>query len=256
MSDSEDLKKNLPAPDGFDDAEDRTEGEDEQHSRVIQGERLVFTNEAKWLIGGDEEFPKDRELVVVDTVRVVQKWIDQRPVGEPIFVESHQKWPNVNKLNEACPKSEWTEGPDGKLRGPWQRQRVVYLVDLKTMEKFTYPTGTVGGDVCIREFRDKVAMMRRFKGERVFAVVTLGDKYMPTRWGGRQRPELVIKRWIRLGPDGTALPTPAAPSAPPSLTTDVKATPAQHARAEASLSDVQEVEEPTLSEQMGDAIDF
>jgi hypothetical protein len=34
---------------------------------------------------------------------------------------------------------------------------------------------------------------------------------MHTRYGGRQRPDLKIVRWITLDPSGTALPAPSAP---------------------------------------------
>lgn len=247
MRDSDDVKENLPAVDGFDDAEDRTEGVEEQQSgRIIQGERLRFTNDFVWVTGDDEEFPKDRELVVLDTVRLVQKWIDQMPV-ETIFVEHGQKWPDIDKLNEACPKSEWKEGPNGQFQGPWQRSRVTYFVDLKTMQRYTHASGTVGTDICVREFRDEVSLMRRFRGERVYAVVTLADAYMPTRWGGRQRPDYRIMRWILLGPEGTALPSTSSP--PPALTDGSAANSAEPDGA-------QEVEEPPLGEQLDDEISF
>ena len=73
--------KNLPAIDGFDGIENEAvENEEGQASnnRLIQGRRLAFTNDYGWLINGDEEFPKDRELVVIDSVRVVQKWVAQK----------------------------------------------------------------------------------------------------------------------------------------------------------------------------------
>ena len=79
-------------------------------------------------------------------------------------------------------------------------------------------------------------MMRQFRGARVFAVVTLGDCYMHTRFGGRQRPDLKIVRWISLGSDGTALPAPAAPAL---------------AKPVEPQSGVRTVEEPSLKEQMG-----
>jgi hypothetical protein len=245
MTDDE-VNDNLPAVDGFDDAEDRTEGQGQQSDRVVQGDRLKFTNDSIWVTGDDEEFAKDRELVVVDTGRVIQKWRDQNaPPVESTPVGPGQKWPDVKMLNEAVPRSEWREGPNGELQGPYQRARVVYLVDLKTMEKFTWVTATVGGDICVREFRDKVAMMRKFRGARVYAVVTLTDKFMPTRWGGRQRPEFRIVRWIMLGPDG----------APPALQqgAEAKLEPVRKSAA-SSQSGVHIVEEPSLGEMMNDEV--
>jgi hypothetical protein len=184
-----DESKNLPAVlDGFDEIENEgVEGEDDgqQGGRIIQGTRLLFTNDFAWMTSDDEEFPTDRELAVVDTTRVAQKWVDQK-VEDTILVPPSQKWPDIDKLNEACPKSEWQEGPDGRMRGPWQRARVTYFVDLATMERYTHASGTVGTDICVHEFRDKVRTMRRLRGEHVYAVITLTDRFMPTRFGGRQ----------------------------------------------------------------------
>jgi hypothetical protein len=102
--------------------------------------------------------------------------------------------------------------------------------------------------MCVREFREKVRLMRQFRGERVFAVVTLTDTYMATRFGGRQRPELEVKRWIRLGPEGKALPAPSTPSLPPAGT---EAQPNQIAKLVDPQAGIQMVTKPTLKEQMG-----
>jgi hypothetical protein len=181
----------------------------------------------------------------------VQKWINKMP-ADNIIVEPGHKWPNIDTLNKACPESEWAKDFNGVLRGPWQRQRATYFVDLNTMRKYTWPVPveTVGADICIREFRDRVAMMRQFRGEHVYAVVTLGDTFMPTRYGGRQRPDFVIKRWILLGPRATALPAPPAPT--PSLPAQAQTT--QSAEPVNPQCGIQTVEPPSLSEQMGDEV--
>jgi hypothetical protein len=97
------------------------------------------------------------------------------------------------------------------MRGPWQRARVTYFVDLATMERYTHASGTVGTDICVREFRDKIRTMRRLRGEHVYAVVALTDRFMPTRFGGRQRPDFKIMRWISFDPEDKALPAPTTP---------------------------------------------
>jgi hypothetical protein len=247
---NEDLKK-PPLVDAFDfdsGAEEGVEGGDARApstQRVIQGERLSFTNDFIWLIGADEEFPKDRELVPVDTIRLVQKWIDQLPAGH-IVVEPGKKWPDIDKMNAECPKSEWTKDLNGAPRGPWQRQRVTYFVDLETMQKYTWPVNTVGADICIANFKDKVKLMRDFRGARVFAVVTLGDTFMPTRFGGRQRPEFFVKRWITLGPSEPALPAPTTPALPGQAQPETAAKPVN------PQGGIQTVEPPSLKEQMHD----
>ena len=219
----EDGNKNLPAhgPLDFDEIEDERVEEDdtEQSNRVIQGTRLVFGNDFVWMTSDDEEFPKDRELVVVETSRCVQKWADHQVV-DTIPLPTNQKWPDVKALNDACPKSEWQDGPNAQPQGPWQRTRVVYSVDLTTMEKFTFASGTVGADIAVRELRDRIRMMRRFRGESVYPVVTLSDTFMSTRWGGRQRPDFKIMRWIKLGPDQNALPAPPPTALPPDSTAE------------------------------------
>ena len=258
-AENDEAGKNLRAIDGFDGVEnDGVEDEEGQpsNSRVVQGTRLAFGTDYAWTTGDGEKFPKTRELVVIDTARVVQKWVDNMP-GAAIFVEPSQKWPNIAKLNDACPRAEWCEDYNGNPQGPWQRQRAVYFVDLNTMEKFTWPSGTVGADICVTEFRERVRLMRQFRGARVFAVVTLGDTYMHTRHGGRQRPDLKIVRWITLGADGGALPSPSvasgalpSPSAPSPAS--ASAQPDQIAKNPVGThSGVRTVAEPSLSEQMG-----
>jgi hypothetical protein len=138
----------------------------------------------------------------------------------------------------------------GKPQGPWQRQRLVYFVDLDTMQKYTWPSRveTIGADICVREFREKVRTMRQFRGECVFAVVKLTDTYMPTRFGGRQRPDLLPVRWIKLGPAEPALPAPTATVLPPA---DVKS---ESVKTVEPQSGIQTVEPPSLAEQMNDEV--
>jgi hypothetical protein len=222
---SDQLTKPISTVDGFEGFEERHEG-DERPLGVIQGTVVKFTNEAAWLTRDEEELPSDRELIALNIGRVVQKWIDQLPV-ETRILEPGEKFPDIEELNEKAPRSEWTEGPDGKPRGPWQAQYIVYLLDPKTMERYSFPTGTVGGSIAIRELREKVLWMRRLRGQNVYAVVTLSDKFMKTRFGGRQRPHFVIVRWIMLGAEEkAALPAPAQ----------------------------EEVKEPTLAEELNDEI--
>jgi hypothetical protein len=267
--------------DGIDGYEDGVEGDDRpQGGRVIQGERLAFSNDFTWVTGGGEKIEKDRELVVIDVARVVQKWIEQTPV-ETIFLEPGQKFPDIAKMNAAAPPSEWGEGPDGKPRGPWQAQHVVYLLDQETMDRFTYPTGTTGGVICVRELVDKILWMRRFRGTHVYPVVTLADKFMPTRFGGRQGPHFLIKRWVYLGEEQKVLPAPeqsstvqqlenfaaeqpaekpveTAAEAPAKVAQPTPAAkkPARTTKRGVVRTDIKTVEEPTSKEIFDDEIGF
>lgn len=183
-----DVMTTVRAADGFEGYEDRIEGDDQQQGGgVIHGAVVKFTNEACWATRDGVELPPDLELAVVDIGRVVQKWADQRPV-ETIILEPGQKFPDLKELNAKVPREEWTEGPDGNPRGPWQAQHIVYLLDLATMDRYSFPTGTTGGAICVRDLVDKTKWMRRFRGQHVFPVIVLSDAHMRTRLatdGGR-----------------------------------------------------------------------
>jgi hypothetical protein len=190
------------AVDGFEGYEGATEGEQERGGgQVIKGTIIKFTNEATWVLPDEDEVDAMHEFIATDIVRVVQRWHDARP-AETIVIGPHQKFPDVAKMNDAVPREEWVEGKDGKLRGPWQAQHVVHLLDPVTMNRFSFPTGTIGGSIACRDLTDKVTWMRRFRGPGIFAVVCLRDVFMNTRHGGRQRPHFEIQRWVRLGDGG------------------------------------------------------
>jgi len=235
------MKTEMPAADGFTGWEDSVEGaERPEGAGIIQGALVKFTNEAQWTTRDDDEIATDLGLIAVDVQRVVQKWQDGLP-AETRILEPGEKFPDLEALNAEVPRSEWVEGPDGKLRGPWQAQHILYLLDPGTMDKYTFPTGTVGGRIAVGELRDKLIWMRRTRGPNVYPVVTLSDTHMRTRFGGRQRPHFKIVRWVRLGGEGGevgALPPP--PTTP---------TPASSAQSESPL-----VPEPSLAEEMDDEI--
>jgi hypothetical protein len=106
----------------------------------------------------------------------------------------------------------------------------------ETMDRYTFPTGTTGGAIAVRDLVDRTNWMRRFRGPGVFPIVSLTDVFMRTRFGGRQRPHFDIKRWVTLGEDGTALPAAETPLLPD--------------------PGAQEVKAPTAKEATGDSIPF
>jgi hypothetical protein len=187
--------------DGFEDA---GEDIDPPANRLIQGELVKFTNEAIWVTRSGEELPGSLELVAVNVTRVVQRWEDGRPI-ETHVLQPGQKSPNLEELNANVPQTEWREGPDGKLRGPWEAQFLVCLLNPGTAERFTYATGTIGGGIAVRDLIHRVTWKRKFSGERVYAVVSLSAVPWKTRYGTRPRPHFVIMRWEGLSSDG-ALP--------------------------------------------------
>jgi hypothetical protein len=195
--------------DGFEGFNDRVEGDDEgqQGGGVIKGVLLKFTNDSAWLRGDGEEMPEGLELVAVDIARVVQKWVDKMPEETRILAPG-EPFPDIEQLNEETPRSEWSEGFDGKPKGPWQSQSVVYLLNLTTFDRFTYATGTIGGGIAVRELVDRTRWMRRLRGDGAFPVVLLSKVHMNTRFGGRDRPFFQITRWVKLGSDVKTLEAP------------------------------------------------
>jgi hypothetical protein len=233
--------------DGFEAFEAGVEGDDRpQGAGVIQGSVLKFTNETIWVNRAGATVPADLELVAVDIGRVVQKWHDQQP-AETRILGPGEKFPDLEQLNEGTPRNEWVKGPDGKLRGPWQAQHIVYLLNPKTMDRYSWPTGTAGGAIAVRELVDKTKWMRRFRGAHVYPVVSLFNTFMNTRFGGRQRPHLLIKSWITLGADEKMLPAPTSETGG----TKEPEKPAEAAPAQAGA---RTVEAPKLSEELNDAI--
>jgi hypothetical protein len=228
------------ALDGFSGFNEEVEGDDrEQGGSMIQGTLLKFSSEAEWLTGAGDPMSRKRELIVIDLLRVVQKWIDQKPEST-IVVPPGEKFPDVKAMNEEAPESEWREDFNGKLVGPWQMQYIVYLLDAHTLDKFTFPTSTIGGGMCCRDIAGKVAWMRQYRGPKVSAVVTLSDTHMNTKYGGRQRPHFEVVRWIGFDE-----------SSGPALS-ERKPTSAGGATAKSEAPPWKEVSEPSLKEELND----
>src|SRR5262245_3359847 len=114
--------------------------DDQISLRIIQGDVLKFGNDGIWSDRSTNAvFPSDRELVVADLQRVSQKWVNKERI-ETRLIRPGQPTPDIDELNAACPKSEWGVGLNNNPRGPWQNQTLLYLIDLSSMEKFTFPT--------------------------------------------------------------------------------------------------------------------
>jgi hypothetical protein len=241
--------------DNFEGWEDGVEGSDRpQGVGIIQGIKIKFSNEATWLQRDDEEMLPNLELVAIDVLRVVQMWgTDGIPINdETIILEPHQMFPDIEEMNAKAPRSKWVEGPDGKMRGPYQASHVLYLLDPKTMDKYTFPTATVGGRIAIRELRDKIMWMRRLRGPNTYPVIVLSDAFMNTRFGGRQRPHFKIVRWVRFGDEGGQVEAASGltPLPPATASTDK---PTEQTTAQPDLP-LETVKEPTIGEDMNDAI--
>ncbi len=196
-----------PAPkrsDGFDD-------DDGVGASIIKGEKLKFTNTGEWVDGDGDPIAADREFLIVELMKVNQKWIDGKPV-ETHILGSGECFPDIEKLNAEAPRSEWREA-FGKMAGPWQNSFVLYLLDPKTMRGFTFPTSTAGGFRAVFELKGDVYRARMLQGDNVYPVVTLADTHMKTQYGGRQRPAFKIVRFVPIG--GQARPLLEQPEPEP-----------------------------------------
>jgi hypothetical protein len=199
-----------PRSDGFNDPSERG------GASIIKGSKIRFTNNSEWLIGDNEAIPADQEFLVIECKKVLQKWgPDQKP--ETRVLEPGEFFPDMERLNDETPRDEWrVNDKTGKLEGPWQANMVLYLLDPKTMKAFTYPTHTVGGHIAVGDLKDEVQRARLLRGAaNLYPIVTLGDTFMNTKHGGRQRPALNVVRYVPIG-DAPARPTLDEPKpAPP-----------------------------------------
>jgi hypothetical protein len=193
-------------------------------------------------------------LVVHDVQRKVQKWLDDTHPVETIVLAPGQPWPDIEKMNAECPKSEWRE-KFGKMVGPWQGENVVLFFDPNTMTRYWWPSPitTVGSAICVRELVAQTKLMRSYKGEHIYPLVELSHTFMSTNYGGRERPNLVVKNWVRFGEGGNLLlPAPNKPvlTGSPTVTTESK--PA----ATSNPLGMQSVEKLTAKEVTGDEIKY
>jgi hypothetical protein len=100
----------------------------------------------------------------------------------------------------------------------------------------------------VRELVAQTKLMRSYKGEHIYPLVELSHTFMPTNYGGRERPNLVVKGWVRFGEGGNlVLPAPNKPT----LTGSATAT-----AATSNPLGMQNVEPLTAKEVTGDEIKF
>jgi hypothetical protein len=250
--------------DEFEDWSDEVDsGEEQVSERSILGQRVRFANEGRWVLPGQAELKKP--LIVVNVRRSVIKWTkDKNKPPETIFLKAGEKIPDLKKKNEETPKSEWITGFDGKPKGPWDAQHIVYLIDPISIDQYTFPTSTVGGGIAVRELIDRIIWMRRFKGNKVYPVVQLATRLMPTQYNptGRPRPHFEIVDWAGLNPtsdklipasDARQLP-PQQPVEQPSEVAADKSEKAEKLKAALRAIDMQTVAPPTAKEVTGDEV--
>jgi hypothetical protein len=262
--------------DGFDGFEDRIEymdGEEhEAHRGLIEGKRLVFPNECVWGVKDNPNIPiTTYDLVVVDILRVVQKWKDKK--AETRILSPGELVPDIAALNAEVPDEE-KELYQGKRVGPYQFVYVLYLLHEETVQKFTYIAGTIGAGIATRELADAVNWFRKYRGAGCLPRIRLERTWMPTRFGGRYRAAFTIVGWIK-PTDGMAQQLPPreerkleAPSEQTNVAPEQSKAPEQ-AKARAPypsfdpskadlkpMTPAQTVEPPSLREEMEDEVPY
>jgi hypothetical protein len=225
------------ALDNFADFDDSIEGDDDGRMvGTLVGTRLKFTNEARWEDPEGNDYT-DRVLLASNIRRTEVKWGADAPL-EVRELAAGEKYRDLESLNETVPKSEWRKGFDGQLRGPWQRQHVLEFCDLETMERFSWPTSTIGGSIAIHELVDRIMLKRKFyRRLDIYPLVKLAQRHMKTKYGGRERPHLEVKDWKcpeNVGGGGSKI----------------------EGAQQQALSQMQSVPEPSLAEEMKDSLPF
>jgi hypothetical protein len=240
--------------DGFKDFTNEVEGAGDDDrvntsARVIQGTKLKF-NDPRWLIDGRDV--TGMLLTVIGVRNVVNKWgPDNKPLITNVLPPG-TKFPDFKKLNAEASQSEWRMA-FGQLRGPWEGQHCLYLID-DNYSKYTWasPTTTIGSAICVEEVVDQINTVRKFRGPNVFVVAELSHKHFPNSYkADRERPFLLAKSIVTLSPDRAGeLPPADAPL--PMLSDGTAASPQQ----QGAPADVQTVEPITLAEEMNDKVKY
>ena len=197
--------------DGFDTATDEIDSADpDQHisPRLIQGDRISFSKQGIWVGRDKQPLPGNLLLLVHDYLRIVQKWGPDGMQAEPaIILGPNEKWPDVDAMNEKCPKSEWRMYFN-QLVGPYQRQKLLYLWDpTVTMNKYTWATSSNSGMAAISDLVEKIQMMRAFKKVKAYPIVALRSLLWSKRYN-TPGPNLIVQSWIRKDEGGALLPLP------------------------------------------------
>src|SRR5262245_27931292 len=134
---SNEIAKSETQLDGFEGYSERVEGSDAQPQGLVGLKKLKFLNGA-WTDPDENEFK--RLLVANDIRRRVLKWLEgsTAPV-ETITLAPGQPWPDIEKMNGECPRSEWRE-IFGRVQGPWQGEHAVTFFDPDTMVCYWWPS--------------------------------------------------------------------------------------------------------------------
>jgi hypothetical protein len=180
------LSKPPPTTDGWHDAAA------EAGERQIRGQLLKFAD-WHWTVGKEAAPVEDgTQLVALATAAMWVRWEDGKP-AEYRMRESGQRLPERDELDD-LDESLWEEGPGGEPQDPWRNTRLVYLVDPKTAEAFTFSTASWGGRSAVTDLGDQIVRMRTVHPDAV-PIVELRSAEMPTKYGRKSKPLFKIVSW-------------------------------------------------------------
>ena len=192
------IQSEMPESDGFDTCLDGS-----------TAPILKFTNDHRWVLRDGTEISSTREFIVVAVRRHIVKWPTGGGRPEVTPLKPQEPVPDIEELNASVPVEEWRPDPGGKLKGPYEFQYEAQLIDRITMDAYRFPTATAGGYQACGNLIQKTQRKRKLEGAA----------FMPTKFGGRQRPDLRVVRFERLGDGGgEALPAPTTVPALPNPT--------------------------------------
>ena len=192
---------------GFDDYDD--DDADENRSSLIKGTKLKFLD-GEW-VSRDGPISPDTELVVINVIKALQKWVPGRngPAVTQVL-SAGEKFPDLDALNNAAPEEEWRDH-FGKQVGPWEGVYAAYLVNMSTMETFTFvaPIGTVGSKLAVLDLKERIRLARAVRNAPVFAIVSLelgayADKMGRAGPTAFRSEALRTTRWIGRAPRNRA----------------------------------------------------
>jgi hypothetical protein len=220
-------------------------GDDSRPARSMQGETKLKFVDPDWSADG---VPcNGRVLVVYNRTYAAVHWGEDKPI-KVLPVTRGEPAPDLKALNAAIPKEEWRMA-FGKPEAPWQLQRTLEFLDPETAERLSWPHNVTvaGSSRAAEELEGRIRIVRRLRGEDVYPRVRLGHKFMPTDYGGRERPYLEIVGWVRFGEHGglEAIESNVTPEAQRRI-----------AGNKPQPTPMQSVSEPTLAEEMEDELKF
>src|SRR5262245_10474472 len=232
------VRKDVVDLNGFSDFTNESEGGSDDVNTapgVIQGTRIKFID-PRWLIDGQDV--TGMLLTIIGVRNVVTEWgQNNKPITTNILPPG-QKFPDFKKLNEKEPQSKWRMA-FGQLRGPWEGQHCLYMID-DNYNRYTWasPITTIGSAIAVDEIVRHINTVRKFRGPDAFVVAELSHTHFPNRYkADRERPFFVGKRVVTLNFD-RAGDLPAADTPLPMLSDD----PVASSRQQGAPADAQTVE--------------